>query len=537
MFGHDGREADGPRLLDGRRHRERAPFPARRPDDLQSDREARRVQTRRDAGDGQTGHREQEGRRDPVHVRLHRPPPDRLRIVLLRREGRDRHARRQERVVRLEEGEKLFPHSAAHVLGRPDLGRGQVESRAEVGRHVGSEGVDPVEFGLEVGHEPVAAKDEKGVPCPGEVEIHLVHPRASGPHRRQRLAAGRLHAAVDSDPRDVAAIRPAASGEIRGAGFRPVRLGGADGRGRIGSRDRAEPVRDVLRIPCHEAGRLQVVPQVGGRHRRDEPRRGAQPRDAAEGGGDPQRTAEIGALRERDHPRCERDRAAPGGPPRADGRVPRVPGHAEHLVPCVAARRELRRVRLPEDHRAGLAQAAHDERILRGHVVREQRRAVRRAEVRRLGHILDADDEPGEGSRILTGREGGVDGGRIHLRLGIQRDDRVELPVVPFDAGQAGAEQIGRGQVARADAPGLLPGRQQSRIAVFRHDRRVSPAPAPMAGTSGRSPPRSGRNRRGARSSGARPPRRSRRSSRGRTASPSPSPCGSDSAAPSGPCG
>ena len=394
-----------------------------------------------------------------------------------------------------------------------------------------------MQFGLEVGHEPVPAEDEKRIPRAGEVEIHLVHPRARRPKRRQRLAAGRLHAAVDSDPRDVAAPGPAAPGEFGGVRLRPERLGSADGRCRIGSRDRAEPERDVLRVPGHETGRLQVVPQVGGGHRRHEPRRGAKSRDAAEGGGDPQRAAEIGALRERNHPRREGDRPASRRPSSAEGGVPRVPGHAEHFVPRVSARGELRRVRLPEDDRAGLAQATDDERILLGHVVREERRAVRRAEARRLGHVLDADDEPGEGSRILARPEGGVDGGRLRLRLGVQRDDGVEFSVVPFDAGEAGAEQVGCGQLPRADAPGLLPRGEQRRIVMFRHGGRSSAAPASKAGTSGRSPRRTGPSRRVAHSSEAPRQPRSRSSCRGRIASPSPYRYGSDSGAPPDPCG
>ena len=111
-------------------------------------------------------------------------------------------------------------------------------------------------------------------------------------------------------------------------------------------------------------------------------------------------------------------------------------------------------------------------------MVREQRRTVRRAEARRLCHVLDADDESGEGSRIRAVREGGVNRGRFRLGRGIHGHDRVQRLVVALDAGQAGPEQVGCAQLTRADAAGLLAGREQRRIAAFRHGRRISPAPA-----------------------------------------------------------
>ena len=157
------------------------PSPRGVPDDLQPDRQTGRIQARRDAGDGQPRHREEEGRCDPVDVGLHGPATDRLRIVLLHRKRRDGHARSQKRVVPLEELEQLLPHPAAYVLGRSDLGRSQRQPGAKVGRDVRAEGVDPVQFGLEVGHEPMAAQDEKRVPRIREVHIRFVHLRATRP--------------------------------------------------------------------------------------------------------------------------------------------------------------------------------------------------------------------------------------------------------------------------------------------------------------------------------------------------------------------
>ncbi len=75
--------------------------------------------------------------------------------------------------------------------------------------------------------------------------------------------------------------------------------------------------------------------------------------------------------------------ASAAAPPPVDPPALRLVFHgiaraSEHLVERVAAGRELRTVGLAEDDRARVAQPLDDERVLVGHVVGVDRRAVRR---------------------------------------------------------------------------------------------------------------------------------------------------------------
>ncbi len=228
----------------------------------------------------------------------------------------------------------------------------------------------------------------------------------------------------------------------RQAGIGPAHPGQQQrGVGR-GARDRADHAQRVERVGGHQAGR------------------GPQPDQPAERGRVPDAGREVGTVRERDH----RGGHGRGGPAAAAARgqpgVIRVAGGAEDRVERLRPGTELRRVRLPDHHRAGSLEQRDVRRVEGRHVAGEDRRPVRGPDPGRLGQVLDRDRQPvqraGElaagGPRVQAGRDGpGL--------LGGERDNRVDRGVDRVDPGQRGLEQLGGRQPPGPDQPGQVGGR------------------------------------------------------------------------------
>src|SRR5205807_3584569 len=112
----------------------------------------------------------------------------------------------------------------------------------------------------------------------------------------------------------------------------------------------------------------------------DEPGRGAEAHDAAEGGWDAERAPEVRALGEGAEARGERDRGAAARPPTRKRRIPRIARRAEDRVEGVRAGAELGTVGLAEDDRARRLQPLDDQGIVLGDAVLEDLRALGRAD-------------------------------------------------------------------------------------------------------------------------------------------------------------
>ena len=235
-------------------------------------------------------------------------------------------------------------------------------------------------------------------------------------------------------------------------------------------RDRREPERQVLRRACHQPGDHDGVPHPVGGLGGDQAGGGAEPGHPAEGRRDAERPSQVGPLRQREHAGREPRRPAAGRPSRRERRVPRVAGCAEHVVEGVGPRGELRRVGLAHHHRPGGPQAAHHQRVLRGHVVRVQRRAVGGAQPRHRRHVLDPDRHPRERPDVLSPRQPPVDRARTVEGARGEGHHRIDHPVVPTNAVERRRHRLLRRHLPRGDQPGELDGREKSQVADSAHD-------------------------------------------------------------------
>ena len=114
--------------------------------------------------------------------------------------------------------------------------------------------------------------------------------------------------------------------------------------------------------------------------------------------------------------------------------------------------RPFRRVRLPEDHRAGRAIALDDRRIARRNMGGELGRAGGRLHSRGLERVLDRARHAVERAPPLAARARLVGGSRASQRGGRgQRDNRVEGRVVALDAVEDPCGQLDRGDVTTPD--------------------------------------------------------------------------------------
>ena len=188
---------------------------------------------------------------------------------------------------------------------------------------------------------------------------------------------------------------------------------------------------------------------------------------AAERGGDPQRPAEIRSLAQRDHARRQRGAAAAG---RAAGALRRVPGvarPAEDLVEGVAAGRELGRVGLAEDHRAGGLEPLHDEGVFLRDVILVEWRAERRAEPRDRGDVLDPHGQPAQEAGGLAACQPPLQVAGVVQRSRVERDDRVDRWVVALEPLQTRLDDLDGGDLALGDERPQLDGREISELAAW----------------------------------------------------------------------
>ena len=88
-----------------------------------------------------------------------------------------------------------------------------------------------------------------------------------------------------------------------------------------------------------------------------------------------------------------------------------------------------------------------------GDVIGIERRAERRAQSGDRRHILDADGEPAQQSRIFAAREPSIELTRVIHRLRVVRDHGVDLFVELPDAVEAGPDRVGHGDLSSADPP------------------------------------------------------------------------------------
>ena len=125
--------------------------------------------------------------------------------------------------------------------------------------------------------------------------------------------------------------------------------------------------------------------------RRHEIERRLEPGDAAPGRRDADRAARVAAERELDLPGGDRSRRAAARAAGEPSRRARVRHRAEVRVLRADPVGELVQVRLPGDGVPGGLEPQYRLGALRGHVLGEDRRAVRRDEPRRVEQVLDRD--------------------------------------------------------------------------------------------------------------------------------------------------
>jgi hypothetical protein len=283
----------------------------------------------------------------------------------------------------------------------------------------------------------VAAKREEGGASRAQVEIDHVHLDAVRRQTVRRAAAHRLDSGIDADSGDVGAVGHPQAGE-RTVPHRRHKITLLhwlpEGGKRARTRDGLEHQRQVERGAGHRPAHLQRVPHEIGGDRRNQSRRRPEAHDTAEGGGDPERPAQIGALGERDHSGREADGAAPGRAAGALVRVPGIPGAPEHVVPGIAAGRELGSIGLAQDQGIRGAQPFDHQRIALGNVVGVERGSERGAEPGHLGHVLDADRHAGKRADRFAAVDPPLQRARIVERTGVEGHDGVEAGVELGDA-------------------------------------------------------------------------------------------------------
>ncbi len=191
---------------------------------------------------------------------------------------------------------------------------------------------------------------------------------------------------------------------------------------------------DLAGVPCE---RHRVV----GR----EPRRRPDPDDAAEGGGDADRAAEIGALGERQHAGRDRNRGAARRARRAERAIPGIAGGAEHRIDGVGAGRKFRRIGLGKQDGAGRLEATHHLGVLVGNEIFEQWRPEGGSDAGGVRHVLDAEGQAVKRPERLAVHDRGLGPPRRGSRgLRGEGHDRIELGVDPRDRREMGVEHLDR---------------------------------------------------------------------------------------------
>ena len=210
------------------------------------------------------------------------------------------------------------------------------------------------------------------------------------------------------------------------------------------------------------------------RHVGDAAPRDLQRQDAARGGGDADRSTEVGADSERAHAGGQRHRFPTA---RAAGRrvgVPRVDRRAREAAVGVPAQRDVGHVRATDDDRARLAESLHRRTVLGRDRVLECLQSERRRAARDVDVLLDRDGHAVERATRLPRRDRAV--GCIGLRTRRLRehfDDRVHAAVHRVDAVEMGVDDFSARRLARADEARQLPCGHLPELGHTRH----SPCP------------------------------------------------------------
>ena len=199
-----------------------------------------------------------------------------------------------------------------------------------------------------------------------------------------------------------------------------------------------------------------------------------QPHQAAAGGRDPDRSAAVVAVRERQHPGRDRRRRAAA---RATGRalqVPRVAGGPG--VTRLGGRQdpELRQVGHADDHEPRLAQPPDQVgRVVGPVAVQEARAVVERHPLDR--HVaLDRDRHAGERRRVVDRDR--VGGGQ--RAVAVDLDERVQGALERLDPAQRGLDHLARARAARPHERSRLLGRGEGEVVHHRQPTSLAAADA-----------------------------------------------------------
>ncbi len=166
------------------------------------------------------------------------------------------------------------------------------------------------------------------------------------------------------------------------------------------------------------------------------------PVDAAEGGGHPDRAADVGADLERAEPGRDRGRATAAAAARGAPEVPGIAGPPVDRVGRLPVREHGRHVGLAEEHRAGGPGAGGDRRV----VLRDEGLPVRhpagRVETGDVDRLLEGHRQPEQG-RALPAAAGVLGPDRLLPGAGeVAHDHRVQRAVVALDAADVELGQL-----------------------------------------------------------------------------------------------
>ena len=200
---------------------------------------------------------------------------------------------------------------------------------------------------------------------------------------------------------------------------------------------------------------------------RDAPEAGFQSHQPAVGGRDADRAAHVGALGDRDTARADRGgRAARGAAGRAR-QVPGIAGEAPERAFGKAGVGELRRRGLADDDGAGGAQPRDDDRVLVGHPVLQDPRALGGALALHRREVLDRDRHAVERPVRRAARQAPVGrAGEGERLLAVDEAEAVERLVDLVDARQGVAHRLDRGKLAVADHARKLGGARVSQVEI-----------------------------------------------------------------------
>ena len=480
--------APGPeRGLESRGNLQQEPVRAVRSDDLQPHRQPGRGGPGRDGDRRAAGDGDQVGRAHPVQVGLHRPAVDRRGVLLVGRERRHLRDRQQQDVVRPEELAHRLGEGGALGVGAGDVGSGERLAGPDVVGQRRLEGLGALgQQRAEARPERPGPQGAEGVVGEAQVGVGAEDPGAGAGDGAAGVTRPRSVTSASTSnapPRsgDQATRSPESEPVSGGAKAEPGSPSAVGTRGsgpaRTESSSATSPtVRAIGPLTEVVSHRLSVG-QDG--HPAE---RGPQADDAAERRRVAQRAAHVGAVGERDHAGGQGGRSPAGGAARGTGRVGRVPGGAEDRVEGVGPGGELGHVGLAEDDDARAPDPFHDEVVGVGHVVGEQRRAVRRPPARDVVGVLEGVRQAVQRPDRCTGGEVLVGRGRAGPGpLLVEADDRVELGVALGDPGQVQVEQLARRDPAAPDGGRQLAGGRVDGEVAHRRRPRTAPATTPRS--------------------------------------------------------